>query len=124
MEASEDILKRLCMPVVVLGEQRHVRVGAAAGHVVACRRCPSARGCGRRARAGGDVGLGADDRLDAGRRGDVPEVVRAEHVAVVGHRDGRHPLRDGRVDQRFHARRAVEHRVLAVHVQVHEGIVA
>ena len=36
------------------------------------------------------VGLDADDRLDAGGLGLLVEVVRAEHVAVVGHRDRRH----------------------------------
>ena len=45
-------------------------------------------------RAGRDVGLGADDRLDAGRGRLLPEVVGAEVVAVVGDRDRRHPLLD------------------------------
>ena len=39
---------------------------------------------------------------------------------VVGHGDSRHALFDSRLDQRFHPRRTIEHRVLAVHVEVNE----
>ena len=117
-------LEEVVHPDVVFGEQRHVGVRAAAGHVVASAVAPAHAGAVLARGAGSDVGLGADDRLDSGRRRDVPEVVRAEHVAVVGHRDGRHPLGDCRVDQRLHPRRAIQHGVLAVHVQVHEGILA
>ena len=52
-----------------LGQQRHVGVGAGAGHVVVAAVVPAdplalvARG------VGGEVGLHADDRLDAGGRG-------------------------------------------------------
>ena len=47
------------------------------------------------------VGLHADDRLDPGGAGLLPEVVRPEDVAVVGHRQRRHapagrPRRTGR----------------------------
>ena len=35
---------------------------------------------------------------------------------------GGHPLLGGGLDQRVDAGRAVKHRVLAVHVKVHEGI--
>ena len=46
-EASEPSRNRLCMPVGVLGQQRHVGVRAAAGHVVARRRRPTAPACAR-----------------------------------------------------------------------------
>jgi hypothetical protein len=74
--------------------------------------------------AGRDVRLGADDGLDSGGRRRAPEVVGAEDVAVVGDRDGGHPLLDGGIDERFDTGRAIQHRILAVHVQMHEGIVA
>ncbi len=62
--------------------------------------CPSARGSCRRGACRGEVGLGADDRLDAGRGGRLPEVEGAELVAVVGDRDRRHALLDRGLDQR------------------------
>src|SRR3712207_7532895 len=40
--------------------------------------------------AGSQVGLDADDRPHAGAGGLLVEVVRAEEVAVVGHRQGGH----------------------------------
>ena len=43
-----------------------------------------------RERVRGEVGLHADDRLDAGGGGLAVEVVGAEDVAVVGHRERRH----------------------------------
>ena len=71
---------------------------------------------------GRDVRLHADDRLDAGRRALRVEVVGAEHVAVVGHRQRRH-AHPGRLGEQLgQPGRAVEHGVLGVHVQVHERV--
>ena len=109
---------------VVLGEQGHVRVGTRTAHVIALLRLgtPAHPGLVAAVRARGDVRLGADDRLDAvvGRR--LPEVVRTEHVAVVGHRDGGHALGRGGLDEGFDPRRAIQHRVVGVHVEVDERL--
>ena len=72
--------------------------------------------------ARGEVGLDADDRLDPGGLGLLPEVVGAEHVAVVGHRQRRHAHPGGLGEQVVEPGRAVEHGVLGVHVQVHERV--
>jgi hypothetical protein len=56
------------------------------------------------------------------RRGLLPEVVRPEDVAVVGHRQRRHPCRRRLGEQVLEPGRAVEHRVLGVDVQVHERV--
>jgi hypothetical protein len=46
-----------------------------------------------------DIGLDADDRLDAGVLGLLPELVGAEKVAVVGRRDAGIPISAGRVER-------------------------
>ena len=57
------------------------------------RRAPRTPACGCEAGGRGDVRLDADDRLDVAEAlGDLVELVRPEHVAVVAHRDGRHAL--------------------------------
>jgi hypothetical protein len=106
----------------VLGQQRHVGVGAAAGDVVVAAVVPSAPGCGRAARARGDVRLDADDRLDPVLARRPPELVGAEDVAVVGGGHGGHAHPGGLAEQVVDPGRAVQHRVLGVHVQVHEGV--
>ena len=68
-----------------------------------------------------EVDLAADDRLDAGLRRRLVEVDRAVHVAVVGDRQRGHLEVDGLLDERLHARGAVEQRVLGVGVEVDEG---
>jgi hypothetical protein len=104
-----------------LGEQRHVGIRAGPGDVVG--------GLGGAAPAhrlavlavlGGDVGLDPDHRLDAGRGGLRPEVVGTVEVAVVGHGDGRHAILLALGEQVLQPGRAVQHRVLGVHVQVDE----
>ncbi len=105
-----------------LGQQRHVRVGARAGDVVSPAVAPAHAGLVGAVGAGRQVGLGADDRLHAGVARLAPEVECAEVVAVVGDRDGGHPLLGDRRHQVGDARCSVQHRVLAVNVQVHEGI--
>ena len=69
---------------------------------------------------GRDVALHADDRLDPGGPGLLVEVVRAEDVAVVGHRERRHAHAGGLGHEVGQPRGAVEHGVLGVHVEVHE----
>ena len=108
----------------VLGPHRHVRVGARTGDVVVTAVVPphpllvEARGVGR------GVGLDADDRLDPGRLRLGPEVVGAEHVAVVGHRDRVHAQLGGALEHVSEAGGAVEHGVLGVHVEVDEPVPA
>jgi hypothetical protein len=41
--------------------------------------------------AGREIDLASDDRLDPGRLCLLIELDRAEHVAVIGHRDRFHP---------------------------------
>ncbi len=109
---------------VALGEQRHVGVRARARDVVVVLvgTPPAHARLVGAMRAGGDVGLDADDRLDPDLVGRLVELERAERVAVVGDGDRRHPLLRRLFDQRLDARSPVEHRVFAVHVQVNEGV--
>jgi hypothetical protein len=69
---------------------------------------------------GGDVGLAAEDHLDVVLLGLGVEVDRAEHVAVVGHRDGVHAARLQGREQVLHPDRAVQQAVLSVDVEVRE----
>ncbi len=109
-------------PLRGLGEEGHVRVGAGPRHVVLAAAAPAHARLVAAVGAGCHVGLGADDRLDAGLGRLLPEIVGAEVVAVVGDRDRGHALLGHRLHEVPDPRRAVEHRVLAVHVQMHEGI--
>ena len=112
------------MPCGGLAPHRHVGVRAGTGHVVALliRRAPLHAGLVAAVRAGRDVRLESDDRFDAGRVRRLVELERGEGVAVIGHRDGRHPVVRSGLGHRRDLRRPVEHRVLAVHVQVDEGV--
>ena len=120
----------------VLGQHRHVGVATTAGDILAAlHRGVAPVATARRpvllhpreARGRRDIGLDADDRLH-GALGilealrELVELVGAEHVAVVGHRDGRHALTADLGEQLGVLRGAVEHRVLGVGVQVDEGI--
>jgi len=69
-----------------------------------------------------DVGLDADDRLDAGLASRLVELVGSVHVAVVGHADRGHAEPPGLGEQRRDLRCAVEHRVLGVHMEMNERI--
>jgi hypothetical protein len=91
---------------VVLGEQDQVVV-AAVGPIVAIGR--------------GHVGLAAEDQLHAGLLRLGVEVDRAEHVAVVGHRDRIHPEAAHLREQILHADRAIEQAVLRVEVEMRES---
>ena len=105
-----------------LREQRHVGVRAGARHVVAAAVAPPDAGLVAAVRARREVGLRADDRLHAVLLGLLPEVERAEGVAVVGDRDRRHALLGGLAQHVAEAGGTVEHRVLGVHVEVDEAV--
>ena len=96
----------------LLGQQRQVEAGVAA-----------AAGLAVGALAGGDVGLVADDRVEAGGLALAVELDGAVEVAVVGQGQGVHAQRLGVGDQLGDAAGAVEQAVVAVAVQVNEGTV-
>ena len=119
----EEVVHALRRP----GQQRHVGVRGLAAVVPAVallveELVAEVERCAVEARAGRVVALHADDRLDPGLGGLLVEVVGAEDVAVVGHRQRRHARGRGRRRHLGQLRRAVEHRVLGVDVQVHERI--
>ncbi len=112
-------------------QQRLVQVRARRGHVAAAPgglvglalvllapvdRLPVQPGHGR------DVRLDPDDGREPGAGDGLLELVGAEHVPVVGHRQGRHPQLLGPPGQLGDLRGTVEHRVLGVDMQVHERI--
>jgi hypothetical protein len=69
---------------------------------------------------GSHVGLGADDRVDAGLAARRVKVEDPVHVAVVGDAEGGLTVGHGRLDQVAHPRRPVQHRELGVGVEVGE----
>jgi hypothetical protein len=73
-----------------------------------------------RAPAARDVHLAADDRADALILAGLVVLDRPEHVPVVRQGDGPHPQRLGAGREVLDAQRAVEERVLRVHVEVDE----
>jgi hypothetical protein len=111
---------------VVVAQQRHVRVGATAGDVILALVlfAPAHAGlvCARGSRR--DIGLDADDRLDALVGGPLPEVERPEEVAMVRGGQGGHAQPLGLIEEFPEARRAVQHGVLGVVVEVDERVVA
>ncbi len=115
----------------VLRPHGHVGVAAAAGDVLSALAVRAGRALAAggpehlllvEARGRGDVRLDADDRLDAGLGGGVEELVGAEHVAVVTHRDGGHALSLRLGEELAVLRGPVQHRVLRVDVQVREAV--
>ena len=68
----------------------------------------------------GDVGLAAEDRLHARRSGLAKQLDRTRERAVVGERDSGHLEPGGFLHEGRDAARAVQNRVLRVHVQVDE----
>ena len=119
---GRDELQQVAVPDLVAREQREVEV-----LLLALPRVPI------EPRPRGDVGLDADDRLDARGSGRLEELQGAEHRSVVGDRHGRHAetrgfaedrrrprVRRGRVD----ARRPVEQGVLGMDVEVDEAVAA
>ena len=67
------------------------------------------------------VGLCADNGRDAARPALLVEVEDAVHVAVIGDRQGGLAVGHRGRNQLSDPRRAVEHRVLGMGMQVHEG---
>ena len=111
--------------LVVLGEQRHMRVGTAAAHVIAglIASPPPHTGLVPAVSAWRHISFCANDRLNALGRRLLPEIVSAKHVAMVGDRDGRHTLLNSSIQQRSDASSAIEHRILTVNVQMHKRVV-
>ena len=68
-----------------------------------------------------EVDLAADDRLDAVLVARLVELDRAVHHAVIGEPQGRLVERRRALGERFDLARAVEQRVLGVHVQMGAG---
>ena len=68
-----------------------------------------------------EVDLAADDRLDAVLRAGLVELDGAVHHAVVGQAERRLAELRGALRERLDLARAVEQRVLGVHVQVGAG---
>ena len=66
------------------------------------------------------VRLDAEDRLDTYPLGSFVEVDRPEHVAVIGQRDRRHPLRVRGTDHIVEAIGPVQQAVLSVQVEMDE----
>ena len=71
-----------------------------------------------------DVHLAADDRLHPLLPRGVIELHRAEQVAMVGQRHGRHPLLGHRIHQLVDPARAIQQRVVRVAVQVNKRGIA
>ena len=67
-----------------------------------------------------DVKFAAHDRLHARLVGRIHKMHGAKNIAVVGHGDGRHAQLFYTLNQLFDVARAVEHRVIAMQVQVDE----
>ena len=114
--------EQVAQPGRVLGDHGQVGIGPAARHVVGLLvRISPENAPGVEPGPGGDVGLHADDRLDPGVGRLVVELAGAEHVSVIGHADRRHlqPLRLGQ--HRRDLRGTIQHRILGVVMQVHEG---
>ena len=88
---------------------------SAAIEVVAARNLRAIGALARR-----EINLASDDRLDARGFSLLIELDRAEHVAMVGHRDRFHPRRLGVFDERPDFVGAVEEAVLRMDVKMDE----
>ena len=117
---AEEVLHAL----TGLRQQGHVGVGAGARDVVA----PAVReldaGAVLAGRARREVGLHADDRLDAGRARLVPEVERSEHEPVIRGGQRVHAQPVALLEEVVQARGTVQHGVLGVHVEMGEAFFA
>ncbi len=122
-EGQAGQLDEVAVAGVALGQQGEVVVELAAALRVAPGVVhPAPAGRALRAVVVGHVGLGAEHRRDPlGLAGPV-EVEDPVHVAVVRDADGRLPVGRRRRDQVLDPRRAVEHRVLGVDVEVGERV--
>ncbi len=106
----------------VLRPHGHVGVGALGRHVVAGAIAELDALAFAAVGLRGEVCLQADDRLHRAALGHLVPLVGAEQVAVIGDRQGRHAHLLAALDQVFESRRAIEHRVLGMAVQMHEPI--
>ena len=101
-----------------LGPHGHVGVGATTGHIIAGAVAPAHTRTVGTVRAGGQVGLHADDGLNVVGLGLAPEVEGAEEETVVAGGHGAHAQLLGIAEEVAQARGTVQHGVLGVHVQV------
>ena len=105
-KALGDQGRQVLVADVAGGQQRDVRFVAHGTVEPAARR---------------DIGLAADDRREPVLLlGPVVELDRAEHDTVVGQRDARGAILGRAPAELVHTARAVQQRVLAMHVQVDE----
>ena len=111
---GREQLAQIAIAVAILREHDQVKI-AAAVEVVAARNLRAIGALARR-----EVHFASDDRLDARGFRLLIELDRAEHVAVVGHRDRFHPRRLGVFDERADFVSAVEEAVLRVDVKMDE----
>ena len=112
-EAVRDQLAEVAVALVVHGQQDQVVVVFPVAAVDPLALVAAARS---------HVDLAAEDRLDPGRHRLPVELHRAEHVAVVGHGDGRLPQALGPLDQRGDLVGAVQQAVLGVAMKVYEVV--
>ncbi len=103
-------LEEIAPALIVLGEQHQME--SAVGD---SRRRSIATVSGR------DIRLDAEDRLDPGVLRGADKLHRAVQIAVVGDRDGGHPQLLHAGDQRLETIAAIEERVLAVKMEMHEA---
>ena len=111
-------------PLRALAPHRHMGVRARSRDVIALLigRAPRHSRLVAAVRARRHVRFQPDDGLHTGRLGRVVELERRECVAVVGDGDRRHPILGRGLRHGPDLGRSVEHRVLAVHVQMNEGV--
>ncbi len=104
-------------------QQRHVGVCARAGDVISTAGPELDPGLVGAVSTRGEVGLDADDRLDAVLLGLGPELIGSEDVTVVRRGQGRHTHLSRGLEQLVDPGGTIEHGVLGVYVQVDEALV-
>ncbi len=115
-------LEQIAQPCRILGDHRQMGVGPAARDVVTfLARITPENALGVEAGTRSDIGLDADDRLDAEFGRLAVELAGAEHVSVIGHPDRGHLQALCLGEHRRDLRGTVQHRVFGVVVEVHEG---
>ncbi len=117
---------RLVVVAVQIGQRRQLHQVAVAGvahrqqgHVIAD--VFTTRGA-IETRAGGEVSLDADDRLDPNLLSGLVEIDHAVEHPVVGDRHRRLPVVGSGSHEILDPRRTVEHRELGVHMQMSEAV--
>ena len=104
---ARDQLDQVLVAGIVLGEDGHVVRAALVGVSVV----PT---------AGRDVHFASDDGLDALGLGELVEVYRAVHPAVIGNGEAVHAQLARSLNQRLEPAETVQHRVLGMRVKVGE----